>query len=63
MSGQLMNLGSWKWSLLMIILCWLKSPSSIPKIASIERLLLRILKQVRTISAQPNSNQTCSELL
>ena len=46
----------------MIILCWLKSPSFIPKIAPIERLLLRISKQMRTISAQPNSNQTYSEL-
>ena len=45
----------------MIILCWLKFPSSVPKIAPIERLLLRISKQMRTISAQPNSNQTYSE--
>ena len=46
----------------MIILRWLKSPSPVPKIAPIEQLLLRISKQVRTIFAQPNSNQTCSEL-
>ena len=46
----------------MIILRWLKSPSPAPKIAPIERLLLRISKQVRTISAQPNPNLACPEL-
>jgi len=46
----------------MIILCWLKLPSSAPKIAPIEQLLLRISKQTRTISAQPNSNQAYSAL-
>ncbi len=46
----------------MIILRWLKLPSFIPKIAPIERLLLRISKQMKTISAQPNSNPTYSDL-
>ena len=46
----------------MIILHWLKLPSSTPKIAPIEQLLLRISKQMKTIPAQPNSNQTYSEL-
>ena len=44
----------------MIILYWLKSPSSASKISSIERLLPRISKQMRAISAQPKSNQTYS---
>ena len=46
----------------MIILGWLKLPSSVPKIAPIEQLLLRISKQMRTISAQPKFNQIYSEL-
>ena len=46
----------------MIILCWLKLPSSASKIAPIEQLLLRISRQMRTISAQPNSNQAYSAL-
>ena len=46
----------------MIILGWLKLPPSVPKIAPIERLLLRISKQMKTISAQPKFNQAYSEL-
>ncbi len=46
----------------MIILYWLKLPSSVSKIAPIERLLLRISRQMRTISSQPKFNQTYPEI-
>ncbi len=42
----------------MNVLCWLKLPSFIPKIAPIEQLLLCISEQMRTISSQPKSIQS-----
>ena len=46
----------------MIVLGWLKSPQTYPKIAAIEQLLRLISKKFGTISSQPKINQTYSEL-
>ena len=62
----------------MIVLCWLKWPQFVPKIAAIEQLFLGNMllrcatsciravvltsKQIETILSQPKLNQTYSEV-